>query len=54
MMIITRKVGEAVMIGGTRVVVYQIQPGQIALAIDPEPGVKVTRGEKVARSEVDD
>jgi sRNA-binding carbon storage regulator CsrA len=44
MIMMTRRVGEAVLIGGTRVEVQDVQgKGRVVLAIDPEPGVNVVR-----------
>jgi sRNA-binding carbon storage regulator CsrA len=40
---ITRNIGQAIVIGGTRVVVLDVQGKRVVLAIEPEPGVNVAR-----------
>lgn len=47
MLILTRKVGESIVIGGVKVTVVEIKGGRIRLGIEAPKEVNVVRGELI-------
>ena len=46
MLVLSRKIGESIDVGGSRITVLEVRPGgRVKLGIDANPNVQILRGE---------